>query len=83
MKEILVSDYAKLIGKSTSTVYKMIAQGQLQTTLKQNKKYIVITEDESALDSHNETTQTPKGTQMKDLENKIAKKILVLVKNIN
>ena len=73
MKELLVSEYAKLVGKSTSTIYKMVAQGQIQTTLKQNKKYIVLTEDESTLDSHNKTTKTPKGTQMKDLEKKIAK----------
>jgi|SaaInl8_150m_RNA_FD_contig_31_683758_length_575_multi_10_in_0_out_0_1 hypothetical protein len=43
--KMLVSEYAKKIEKSTSTVYTMIRKGTLETEMIDNKKHVVI-EDE-------------------------------------
>ena len=66
--EILVSEYAKKIGKSNSTVYNMIRNGSLSCVIKSNRKYITIDEP---LEESVTKESYPKEDNMEKLEKKL------------
>lgn len=71
IKEMTVSEYAAFISKSTSTVYRLISIGTVQTVTKANKKYVLVPSSQSTSDLNTPSDTSSKGLEVKELEEKI------------